>query len=314
MSSDLDNLKDMGFDPERSELALKKSGNLTSAIDWLDKNADKTIEDLRAETANTTTTTSSDDNPALEAGEVPRSMVCNECGKKFRGMSQAQFHAEKSGHDDFAESTEELAPLTEEQKKQKLEEMRAALAEKRKGQQAEDKVANKRNEDIRRKATKDASDAKEELQRKERVKEAQKKKKEKEDDIAAKKRIREKIEQDKEARRKKAEEEKAIREGKAGMDPQGGAGGGAAAASAPKPAQANHTQARLRLQVPDQNLTKSFPAETTLFEVAHVCSQEAGVEVESFTTTFPKKTFDQSDFGLTLKEAGLVPSAVLIVK
>lgn len=311
MSSDLESLKDMGFDPERAELALSKSGNLTSAIDWLDKNADTPLEELRA--ANT----ADNDNPALQEGEVPRSMVCNDCGKKFRGMSQAQFHAEKSGHDDFAESTEELAPLTEEQKKAKLEEMRAALSEKRKGQQAEDKVANKRNEEIRRKATKDASDAKEELQRKERVKEAQKKKKEKEDDVAAKRRVKEKIEADKEARRKKTEEEKAIREGKSGMDPQGtgaGSASGGGAAAAPKAATVNHSQARLRLQVPDRNITKSFPAETSLFEVAHAITHEAGVDVESFTLTFPKRTFDQSDFGMTLKEAGLVPSAVLIVK
>ena len=38
--SDLNNLVDMGFDKEKAELALKKSGNLTSAIDWLDKSAD----------------------------------------------------------------------------------------------------------------------------------------------------------------------------------------------------------------------------------------------------------------------------------
>jgi len=36
---------------------------------------------------------------------------------------------------------------------------------------------------------------------------------------------------------------------------------------------------------------------------------------ESFTTTYPKKVYSGAlDFGKTLKEAGLVPSAVLIVK
>ena len=59
---------------------------------------------------------------------------------------------------------------------------------------------------------------------------------------------------------------------------------------------------------------KTFPVETTLFEVASVVSQQTGCEVQSFTQNFPKKVFDSVDFGATLKELGLVPSASLIVK
>jgi hypothetical protein len=53
--------------------------------------------------------------------------------------------------------------------------------------------------------------------------------------------------------------------------------------------------------------------ETTLFEVAHAVNSEKGIEVQSFTQNFPKKVFDSVDFGNTLKELGLVPSASLIV-
>lgn len=73
-------------------------------------------------------------------------MVCNECGKKFRSQAQAEFHASKSQHTDFSESTEEIAPLTEEEKKQKLEELRQKLAAKRAVQSEQDKVDKKRNE------------------------------------------------------------------------------------------------------------------------------------------------------------------------
>lgn len=60
---------------------------------------------------------------------------------------------------------------------------------------------------------------------------------------------------------------------------------------------------------------KTYPADTTLFEVAQALEAEKQIEVRSFTTTFPTKTFSQGvDFGQTLKEAGCVPSAVLIVK
>lgn len=37
-----------------------------------------------------------------------QSIKCSECGKIFRNTALAQFHAEKSGHDQFEESTEEV--------------------------------------------------------------------------------------------------------------------------------------------------------------------------------------------------------------
>ena len=73
-------------------------------------------------------------------------MVCNECGKKFRSQAQAEFHASKSEHVDFSESTEEIAPLTEDEKKVRLQEMRERLAEKRATQSEQDKADKKRNE------------------------------------------------------------------------------------------------------------------------------------------------------------------------
>lgn len=313
MAGDLDSLVDMGFDREKAQMALKQSGNLTSAIDWLDKNSDKDISQLRDEDAADTEA----NGPALQAGETAKSMVCNECQKKFRSMAQAQFHAEKSGHTDFAESTEELAPLTEEEKKARLAELKAKLAEKRGKESEQDKADRKRNEEIRKKSTKEQSDAKEELQRKEQMKEAAKKRQEKNADIAAKKRIQAKIAADKEDRRKKAEQEKAQRANPGLADPQTAnavAAATPAAAAAPARPTANHSEARLRLQTAGGNVMKIFPADTTLFEVAHSLAQESSIEVSSFTQNFPKKVFDTSDFGQTLKEAGLVPSAALIVK
>ena len=314
MASDLDQLVDMGFDKEKSELALKKGGNLVNAIEWLDKNADKSVAEITAEDAEAASTST----PAVDA--QANSVVCNDCGKKFRGMIAAQAHAEKTGHDDFAESSEEIAPLTEEERKAKLEELRQKLAEKRAAQAEEDKAANKRNEEIRKKHTKEADDAKEELARKEQIKEAAKKRQEKADDVAAKKRIKDKIEADKAERRRKAEEEKAMRANPDAYNPQAESATGATATPAAAPAARaapksnTATEARLRLQTQAGNVMKTFPAETTLFEVAHALAEDSGVEVRTFTMNFPRKTFDQSDFGMTLKEAGLVPSAALIVQ
>ena len=59
---------------------------------------------------------------------------------------------------------------------------------------------------------------------------------------------------------------------------------------------------------------KSFPVGTTLFEVAQSLQTESGITAGSFMLNYPKKTFDEVDFGATLKELGLVPSASLIVR
>jgi hypothetical protein len=165
------------------------------------------------------------------------------------------------------------------------------------------------------KSTKESQDIKEDLQRKEQIKESAKKRQEKLDDLEAKRRIKAKIEADRAERKRKEEEAKAAREGRLPAAPAAAPGPSQPPPATLKPAGAAHTEARLRLQTPKGNIQKTYPAETTLFEVAQHIEAEHGNAVASFTMTFPRKTFEGAvDFGKTLKEAGLVPSAVLIVK
>ncbi|CAG7944366.1 unnamed protein product [Penicillium nalgiovense] len=309
MASDLDQLIEMGFDKERAQLAVTKTGGLQGALQWLEDNQDKSLEEIKAQAQKA----QDEEGPALQPGEQPRSLVCNECGKKFRGQSQAEFHASKSGHVDFAESTEEIAPLTEEQKKQRLTELREKLAEKRAGLSEQDKIDKKRNEEIRRKSTKETQDAKEELERKQQMKEAAKKKKEKQDEIDAKKRIKAKIEADKEERRLKAEKQRAERAGVAPPQPAAVPAPTSSGPSTSKPASA-YTETRLRFQSSKGNIMKTLPVDTTLFEVAAALKEQDGIEVQSFMQNFPKKVFDNEFFGETLKELGLVPSASLLIQ
>ncbi|KAB8301037.1 hypothetical protein EYC80_002960 [Monilinia laxa] len=313
--SDLEQLIEMGFDKERAEIAVKKTGGLNGALQWLEDNQDKNIEDLRTSEA-AAQPESDETNPNIEPaplkeGEEAKSMVCTDCGKKFRSMLQVQAHAERTQHENFEQSTEEIAPLTEEEKKQKLAELLAKSKEKKAKQAIIDKEEAKRNEQIRMKSTKEVSDAKEKLARDQQIKEAQAKRAEKAADIQAKKRIQEKIAADKEERRLKAEAAKALREGRAPpVEKSAPAPAPTAAAGAPKV----HTEARLRLQTATGTLTKTYPVDTTLFEISQQLQGELGA-VNSFTMTYPKKTFEGAvDFAKTLKEAGLVPSAVLIVK
>lgn len=273
------------------------------ALDYLERNADKSVEDLKAEE------TASQVVPT--PGEEARSLTCNDCKKQFRTHAQAEFHATKTGHDDFSESTEEVAPLTEEQRKEKLEEARLRLAAKRAEMSEVEKEERKRNDQIKRKATKEQADIKEDLEKKEQLKDAMKKKQEKRDEIEAKRRVQDKIKADKEERKRKADLEKAQREGQT-LPAETIAKNLPAGVPVPKPITA-HTEARLRLQTSGGNVQKNFSAETTLFEVAHALTAQDGVEVNSFQSTFPKKTWERSDFGMSLKEAGWVPSKVLIV-
>ncbi|KAI0134405.1 ubiquitin-related domain-containing protein [Xylariales sp. AK1849] len=305
MSSDLDTLLEMGFDKSRAELAVKKPGGLEGAMNWLEKNQDTPIDELLEEENTGPSVASAGD------GQVAMSILCNDCGKKFKNQELAGFHAEKTGHDDFAESTDEIAPLTEEERAARLEEMRSKLAEKRANQALADKEEARKNEKIRQKATKETQDLKEELARKEQIKEAAKKRQEKADEAEAKKRIKAKIEADKEERRRKAEEAKAKREGKA--VPVQAPIAPVVAPAASRPA-ATHNEARLRLQLSSGNVMKTLPADTTLFELAEMLKSESGVTVNKFVMNFPRKVFEAVDFGNTLKEAGLVPSAALIVQ
>lgn len=141
------------------------------------------------------------------------------------------------------------------------------------------------------------------------------KRKEKAEEAEAKKRIKAKIEADKAERRRKAEEAKAAREGRAPEAASSSATAPpAAAAAAPPRPKADHSEAKLKLQTSAGNIMKTLPAETTLFELAQQIQGEIGKPVTTFTMTFPRKTFQGDvDMSKTLKEAGLVPSSVLIV-
>ena len=135
---------------------------------------------------------------------------------------------------------------------------------------------------------------------------------EKLEDLEAKKRIKARIEADRLERKRRDEDAKAIREGK--PLPASTTASVAPPAAAASTSGSSAGTARLRIQTKNGNLMKAYPSETTLFEVAQQIEAEVGAPVASFSMTFPRKTFDAGvDFGQTLKEAGMAPSAVLTV-
>lgn len=88
-------------------------------MDWLLAHQDDEVptKDTSPPTENAPQTSSSETQSAEDL--VAKSIKCEECGKLFKSQTEVEFHSAKSGHENFAESTEEIKPLTEEEKKER---------------------------------------------------------------------------------------------------------------------------------------------------------------------------------------------------
>ncbi|KAF7289462.1 hypothetical protein HMN09_01340200 [Mycena chlorophos] len=328
--NDRDTLISMGFDVARVEWALKATGNrgLQPAMDHIIEHDGQPVPEMGTVTESASSRPSDamdeDDEDAdalkalgAKAGDVEaKSIKCSECGKVFRNTALAQFHAEKSGHQSFEESTEEIKPLTEEEKKERLAELRAKMAEKRANKAIEDAKEAKSSEMLRRKAGKDMGALKEEMEKRQALQDAEKKKREKIEDAKAKAAVKAQIEADKKARAEKAAREKALRNGEAIVDapaakPAASTSGGAPVAGK----DFKETRLQIRLSTGGQPYTTTLSSDAPLREVAEfLAGQVLAVDVETvtFAQSFPRKTFSKSDFSKSLRDLGLTPSAVLI--
>ncbi|KAN0109628.1 Ubiquitin-related domain containing protein [Russula decolorans] len=336
--SDKDVLISMGFDPARIEWALRatKNSGLQPAMDFILEHNDDPIPDATSSAQPQSEPINVDDDEddaaafGLQPGDASqagsdavaeaRSVKCSQCGKTFKNTALANFHAEKSGHDQFEESTEEIKPLTEEEKSQKLAELRDKMGEKRALKAAEEAKEAKANELIRRKAGKETAQMKEDMKNKQLLKDLEAKRREKENDKKALAAIKAQIEADKRDRAQKAAQEKAIREGGTTAAATTSAPAPAVAAAAPATSsipgrEFKETRLQIRLASGGQPLTTTLPSDSTLREVAEfVAGQSLTVDVDTvtFTQHFPRKQFSASDFSRTLRSLGLTPSAVLI--
>lgn len=61
------------------------------------------------------------------------------CGKLFKSNLEVEFHATKSGHDRFSESTEEKKPLSDEEKREQLRILTEKLKQKNKEREEQEK-------------------------------------------------------------------------------------------------------------------------------------------------------------------------------
>lgn len=86
-----------------------------------------------------------DETTSMPTDDAPeaKSFKCDECGKLFKNQEEVEFHAAKTNHSSFSESTEEKKPLTEEEKAAQLALLEERLKLKRKEREDREKVGSR---------------------------------------------------------------------------------------------------------------------------------------------------------------------------
>jgi len=182
----------MGFSLIRAQKGLLNgNGTTEGAVEWLmEHQDDDDIDDPISMVPKTT--------------PIAQSYKCNECGKILSNMANLELHANKTGHSDFEECTEQVKPLTEEEKAAKIAEIKQLLQSKREEREELEKIEEINREKNRREMGKNIIKTKEEMEKLERQRQIQLKKKEKEDFKKERARIRAELEKDKAERRANA--------------------------------------------------------------------------------------------------------------
>ena len=280
---------------------------MQAALDWLDANADN--EAAFAE-------------DAVEDSKSPQKtcLKCNQCGKKFSEIEQAELHAARTKHDDFQEavletgeefevSSEPVKQLTEEEKAQKLAELREKVAQKRAAREKEAREAELK----RRTDAKELEEIRRELELKEMKKLAEERRQDKIKERQLREDIKRQIEEDRKNKKAAEEAERALRNAAPGAIEN--------VVIAPPPVTstiaADTSRIQVRLPPPAQPLkfTFSSPKTETLADLkAKISEAIGGKPVGDLLQTFPTRTLSAADDRKTLFELDLCPSASLSMK
>lgn len=237
-----------------------------------------------------------------------KSIKCNECNKLFRSQLEVEFHASKSGHSDFSESTEEKKPLSEEEKRDQMAKLEEKLKLKRLEREAKELEEKLEREKLRIKSGKDMAEARRKIEEDEMKKIVAQRKREKEEERLLREKVKAQIEADRQARKLKDSKEAGIV-----LPPTP-----VVAPSLPtgtKTAPKDYTHTRIQIRMTDgSSVVESFDVKEQLAAVRLFVQMKQGPTIPfSLMTNFPKRVFTEEDFEKPLEVLGLVPSAVLIV-
>lgn len=138
------------FDYSEKALAVTNFKGVEPAMEWLLAHADEPLVESTGQTigsssaapvpATSEPSTAEAVPDTTEPAAEAKSFKCDECGKLFKNQDEMEFHAAKTNHSSFSESTEEKKPLTEEEKKAQLALLEERMKQKRKEREEREKV------------------------------------------------------------------------------------------------------------------------------------------------------------------------------
>jgi hypothetical protein len=292
-----------------SDKAIKATNDsgLQAALDWLEANADNEA---------------AFQSDAVEESKAAQKtcLKCNQCGKKFSEIEQAELHAARTKHDDFQEalfevgelfevSSEPVIPLNEEEKAQKLAQLREKVALKRAAREKEVYATELK----RRTDAKELEQIRRELELKEMKKLAEERRQDKIKERQLREEIKRQIEEDRKSKKANEEAERALRNAASAATEN-------VVISAPSVVPtiaADHARIQVRMPPPAQPLKFAFdsPKTETLADLkAKISESIGGKSVGDLLQTFPTRTLSAADDKKTLFELGLCPSASLSMK
>ncbi|KZS17603.1 UBX domain-containing protein 1-B [Daphnia magna] len=314
MSSNLQSLLEMGFSQQLAEKAIQETGdqNIEVAMDWLIVNSEKYSQQLDNTQPKTEECAASEAEVSrTETASTAKSIKCDECNRLFSSSSEIEFHAAKTGHSQFSESTDEKKPLTEEEKKEQLRKVEELMKLKRKEREEKEKAEQLEQEKRRIQSGKELLSIKKKFEEDEIRKIAEERRREKEEEKKARQRVKEQIEQDKLARKQKAGNLATTPVVIPPVQPSV-----PVTPSQPK----DYKETRIQIRLPNgSTMTQTFGAKEQLASVRLFIQMNrtdlvAGVsEPFRIQTNFPRKIFTEEEYEKPLDILGLVPSAVLMV-
>ncbi|VDN50158.1 unnamed protein product [Dracunculus medinensis] len=313
----LDQLLEMGFERNLAESALQATNEvgLIEAMDWLYEQQNKAevkmeeikANDIAAKTFDGAANEANNEIRGANSSSTPPkalSFKCDTCGKALADDAAVMFHAAKTKHEGYSESTDSVKPLSEEEKNELLAKLHEKLKEARiKKEEFERKEALEK-EKRRRLDGRNALKMEEERREKEMRKAIEDRKREKREDEAARKRVLEQIRLDKESR-KFADQMKNLSSSSA-----------VERISIPK---VDSEFCCLQIRLPDGSVMKEkFKSVETLAAVYTWIEMNRTDEPQhhypfSLMTPFPRKVYDGEDREAPLKSLGLCPSASMVI-
>lgn len=304
-------------------LGDKPSVFTSSSKEALNKQDDKETVDSAKNSTN-----SSKKSKSVQETSI---IKCNECQGSFGCVEAAQVHASQTSHTDFVEilseessshvtceesSTSQQGPqLSAVERSAKLAQLKEMLAKKRAAKEATAKDEEVQHEILRRKAGKDMSELKEQLERKELEEAMQRRKREKAEDAAHKARILAQIEADRKAKKDRDALQKQLEKGPPAAPIETDTVIKSASPALPV-VQSETARLQVKLDSGKAPLKYCLPSSAPFRQFYDQVAAEAGVKKFILFTPHPHRIFGdkKSDMDATLAELELSPSASLVLQ